>query len=70
MKVKPKQLAPMADFINDSYDGDLATARNDLNKAVYMLHYMDKGAVPELEFYNVCFAFHKMRQGFFVAHNR
>ena len=67
-KVKPKELAPLADFINDSYVGDLAMASNDLRKAVYMLHYIEPGSVTESEIKDVCFAIHHMSQRLFTAY--
>ncbi len=68
--IKAKELRPLADLINDCYDGNLAAASNDLSKAVYMLHYIDKGSVLELEFVNVCFALHKISQGLFDSHEK
>ena len=66
--IEANELAPLVDFINDSYVGDLATASNDLRKAVYMLHYIEPGSVTESEIKDVCFALHHMSQRLFTAY--
>ena len=67
-EIKAKELRPLADFINDCYLGDLATASNDLRKAVYMLHYIEPGSVTESEIKDVCFALHHISQRLFTAY--
>ena len=44
-KLNPIELAPLADFINNCYDGNLARISNDLDKAVYLLHLVKKDEV-------------------------
>jgi len=59
-KTKLKELSPLLDFINDSYDGDLARLAHDLDRAVYMLHLIDRGRVSEEDTEDVSYVLHKV----------
>ncbi len=70
MKVKEKDLRELLDHISSSYVGDYASVSHDLYKAVYCLHFLEPEAVPRDEVHNLCFALHKLGEGFHLAHNQ
>jgi len=66
-KTKLKELSPLLDFINESYDGDLARLAHDLDRAVYMLHLIDRGRVSGEDTEDVSYVLHKVSQQLFKS---
>lgn len=65
-----KELQPLADLINDMYDGDLCTVKHDLGKAIYMLHHVQEHHFKETEIQNVCFTLDKIGESLHQAYEQ
>ena len=68
--LEPMELAPLADFINDSYDGNLAMISHDLDNAVYLLHLVRKDEVDAEKIENISFTLHQISQQLFSSYLR
>ena len=68
--LEPMELAPLADFINNCYDGNLARISNDLDKAVYLLHLVKKDEVDPDKIENISFTLHQLSQQLFSSYLR
>ena len=64
------ELASLADFINDCYDGNLARISNDLDKAVYLLHFVSKDEIEPEKIENISFTLHQISQQLFSSYLR
>ena len=62
------ELAPLAGFINDHYEGDLFAVSRYLDNAVYMLRYVPEEAFAANELQNVCFALNNIKECLYEAH--
>ena len=60
--VTEKDFAKLAEFINDMYDGDICTFSYYLDKAVYMLHYVEEDNFERIELLDTCFALNKAKE--------
>ena len=69
-KIKTDELAPLADFINEDYQGDLAGLSTDLNKAIYLLHYLKKEDSSELEIQEACYTIYHVSQRLFACRRK
>jgi len=58
------------DFINGSYDGDMARLSNDINRAIYLLHRIKKDEVPEDAVEDVSFTLYEISQQLFSSYLR
>jgi hypothetical protein len=52
-KIKIEELTPLLEFINSNYIS-LSDICNDLNKTIYLLHYLNADQVLERERHEVC----------------
>ena len=68
MKVTKKELAPLAQFINQQYEGDLFAISRYLDKAVYMLAFLEEDSFLPKDVQNVCYVLHEIKEVFFQAH--
>lgn len=57
-KIRVDELAPLAEFINENYQGDLAEISHDLNRVIYLLHYLGADDVGEQERQEACYTLH------------
>jgi len=69
-KLNPGELIQLTDFINDCYDGNLARISNDLDKAVYLLHFVKKDEIDPDKIENICFTLHQISQQLFSSYLR
>ena len=69
-KLNLKELVPLADFINDNYDGDLARLNNDIHNAIYLLNHVKKDEIAEEAVENATFALHQISQQLFSSYLR
>ena len=69
-KLNPMELASLADFINNCYDGNLARISNDLDKAVYLLHFVSKDEIEPEKIENISFTLHQISQQLFSSYLR
>ena len=69
-KIKLKDLLPLLDFINESYDGDLARLSHDIDRAIYLLHLVQREQVKEDDIENVSFTLHEISQQLFKSYLR
>ena len=67
-KIKLKDLSPLLDFINEGYDGDLARLSHDIDRAVYMLHLIERGRVSEEDTEDVSYVLHMVSQQLFKSY--
>jgi hypothetical protein len=69
-KAKLRELLPLLDFINESYDGDLARLAHDVDRAVYLLHLIERGRVSEEDTEDVSYVLHMVSQQLFKSYLR
>ncbi|MGB3464455.1 MAG: hypothetical protein WBA74_04265 [Cyclobacteriaceae bacterium] len=69
-KLNPMELAPLADFINDCYDGNLARISNDVDQAIYLLHLVKKDEVEPEKIENISFTLYQIGQQLFSSYLR
>ena len=67
-KTKLKELSPLLDFINESYDGDLARLSHDIDRAIYLLHLVQREQVKEDDIEDVSFILHEISQQLFKSY--
>lgn len=64
------ELVQLATFINDNYDGNLARLSHDLDRAVYLLHFVNKDEIDPDQIEETCFALHQISQQLFSSYLR
>ena len=69
-KLNLNELAPLADFINNCYDGDLARLSNDINNVIYLLHHVKRDEIQEETVENASFTLHEISQQLFSSYLR
>ena len=62
-KLKPENLAPLAEHINTCYDGHLLPLQNHLNQTIYMLHYLEPETFSLVEVQRVAYALQSLLEG-------
>ncbi|MFY0602264.1 MAG: hypothetical protein JXR03_21505 [Cyclobacteriaceae bacterium] len=68
-ELQPDELAPLADFINDCYVGDLPSLCNDLTKTMYLLHHVKRDEVlDEEEIEEACLILYQIHQRVFTIY--
>ena len=58
--LKPEDLKPIADWINEIYNGDICVLNREIHKSIYMLHYVPFGSFTEEEIQQVCYVLDKI----------
>ena len=67
-KIKPKDLRPLARFINTEFSGNLFEISTLIDKAVYMFHYLPEDSFEATEVQDVCYTLTQIRESLFQAH--
>jgi len=61
---------PLAEFIDNCYDGDMARLSNDLNKAIYLLHHVKEDEIADDIIEDVSFVLYEISQQLFSSYLR
>jgi hypothetical protein len=61
-KLKVRELAPLAHFINDDYNGNPLDVCRQINHAIYLLHYLPEGDFEPREVQTTCFILMRIRE--------
>ena len=66
--MKP-ELSELIRHIEDNYAGDYASLSQELSKAVYLLHYLEKDVIDQHQVQDICFALQRLNECFQKAHD-
>ena len=70
IELDPSDLRPVAEYINESFVGDLTSVTHDLNRAVYLLHFVNEKDAAKNEVLDVSFSLQQLSNSFFQCHIR
>lgn len=68
--INPTDLIPISTFINENCSSDLIDLCRDLDRAVYMLHYLPEGQFDSKEIQNTSYILANLKEKFLDVYYR
>lgn len=68
--LSPCDFKPLVDYINDIYIGDLISIKQNLSRAIYLLHYVSNEDAPKEDLQKVSFGLQELVDNLYECHER